>query len=171
MEPKKTATSLDDLGGALIDVTVRRPDGREVTVQLRELSEGEVWDIRRATKWPKAPVVSVTKTSQIYDYQDEGYLTGVEDANRRFVARLLLASLTVAVPGDGEDEQLANLQRKVGQYVYAQLIEAAQHINVISAEEIARVAGMFRPAGHRGAPGNGSARADAEPVALVESGG
>lgn len=170
MEPTKVVGSLDDLDGALIDVDVRRPDGRMVTVHLRELSEGETWDIRRATKWPKPPVVSVTKTSQIYDYQDEGYVTAVEDANRRFVQRLLLAGLVLEVAGDSEDEKLATLRQKVGQYVYAQLIEAAQRINVISAEEIARVADMFRPAGNGRTSSNGNTRVDPEPMALVEQG-
>lgn len=170
MEPMQAA-SLDDLGGALIDVTVKRPNGQTVAVQLRELSEGEVWDIRRATRWPKPPPLSASKTGIVYNYEDEGYLAGVEDANRRFVQRLLLAGLALAVPGETEDERLATLQAKVGQYVYAQLIEAAQRINVITPEEIARVAETFRRAGNGRAPADGDARADAEPVALVESGG
>lgn len=164
MEPTKV-TSLDDLGGTSVPVTLRRPDGREVVIELRALSEGEIWDIRRANKWPKPPVADMTKTGPVYNYQDDAYQASIEDTNRRFAQKMLLASLPFAVPGETEDERLDALRAKVGQYLYAQLIEATQRINLITPEEIARVADTFRPAGSGRASGDGSAQPDAGPVA------
>lgn len=164
MEPI-TATSLDDLGGDLIPVPVKRPDGRTVIIHLRELAEGEVWDIRRANKWPEAPIVEMTKTGPVRNFSDPAYQASVEDTNRRFAQKMLLASLPFTVPGETEDERLDALRAKVGQYVYAQLIEATQRINMITPEEISAVAESFRSAQPGRAPGHGEPRPDAEPVA------
>lgn len=164
MEPTKV-TSLDDLGGTSVPVTLRRPDGSTAVIDLRALSEGEIWDIRRGNKWPEAPVVEMTKTGPVRNFSDPAYQASVEDTNRRFAQKMLLASLPFVVSGETEDERLDTLRAKVGQYIYAQLIEATQRINLITPEEIARVADTFRPAGAGGAPGDGSAQPDAGPVA------
>ena len=164
MEPTKIS-SLDDLGGTTVPVTLRRPDGSEAVIELRALSEGEIWDIRRGNKWPEAPVVEMTKSGPIKNFSDPTYQASVEDTNRRFAQKMLLASLPFVVPGEHEDDRLATLRAKVGQYVYAQLIDATQRINLITPEEIARVADTFRPAGHGRASSDGSAEPDAGPVA------
>ena len=163
-------SSLDDLGGALITVPLRHPDGRALLIQMRELAEGEVWAIRRSNQWPKPPMVEMSKSGPVYDYSDAGYQASVEDTNRRFAQKMLLACLPFDVPGETEDDKLAAIQTKVGQYVYQQLIEAAQRINMITPEEIAAVADSFRSLAAGRAPGDGSAGAGTEPVASPASG-
>lgn len=169
MEPKKV-TSLDDLGGQAVPITVRRPDGTHVVVELRPLSEGEVWAMRRANKWPEAPIVDMAKTGPVRNFSDPAYVASIEDTNRLFAQKMLLACLLFDVPGETEDDKLATLQAKMGQYVYSQLIDAAQRINMITPEEIAAMASSFRSSEAGRAPSHGGAGADAEPVAQPTAG-
>ena len=80
-------TSLDEIADIIVPVTLTRPDGKHVTVNLRSLSESEVWEIRQKIKWPEAPFdlqkVSgrVTYSQQIlkeFGWIDEGKGIGFE---------------------------------------------------------------------------------------------
>jgi hypothetical protein len=113
-------------------------------------------------------IVEMTKTGPVRNFSDPAYQDSVEDTNRRFAQKMLLASLPFAVPGENEDERLAAIQAKVGQYVYQQLIEATQRINMITPEEIAAVANSFRPLPDSIPSNNGRAGIDAEPMAGAE---
>ena len=99
-EPVKRATSLQDIGAATVGIKIKRPDGQVVEVALRSATEGELWEIRRSLPKVSPPVKDMTKSGPVYDYQDPGFVAAVEDNNRLFAQRVLLASLVdLAVPG------------------------------------------------------------------------
>lgn len=140
------AQTLDDIALAPVAVAVTRPDGRQLEIVLQPLSSEALWQLRRRVTWPKPPVKDMTKAGPVYDYGDEGYQRAVEDANREFSLRVLLAMLQLEIPGETEDERLEQLRRKLGGTVLAQLTEAAQRLNIVSPEELAAVAHSFRAA-------------------------
>jgi len=168
------ARTLADLGAVPVYVTIRRPDGRQVEVKLKALTEAQMWEIRRAVKWPRPPVKDLRKVNgqvvQDLDYENEDYLNGLNEANRRLGLKVLLGCLQLAIPGETEAEQMAALQDTLGQYAVSVLVEAAQHLNIVGAEELARVAHSFRSARGAGAPGDGALAADAGPVAGAGAG-
>ena len=47
--------TFDDLGEVRTDAVLVRPDGRQVLVPMRTLSDKEVWELRAAQKWPVVP--------------------------------------------------------------------------------------------------------------------
>lgn len=168
-EPTIEAQTLDDLGDVTVTVMVKRPDGKRVAVKLKALSEEEIWNIRRSLKRPRPPVADFRKqagnVSPVYDYDNEDYRRALEEWDRQLTAKMLLASLTFYVPGETEEERIAELTRKLGQYAYSRLMKAVTKINVVSDEEIADISATFQPAGYVSASGNGAAGDTAEAVA------
>ncbi len=79
--------------------------------------------------------------------------------------RTLLAVLPFKVAGASEDEQLDTLRKRIGEYVYDQLIAASHRINLVSPEEIAATAASFRPLRANGARSDADLASDAEAVA------
>lgn len=165
MTEPRTITSLDELGGQTIDVTVELPDGESVKVPLRALSEARVFFRRQQVQWPKAPMKDMTKSGPIYDEQDSGYLQAIKDANRALTYTLLLDSVTFVVPGANDDEKIAALQNQLGNYVFYQLVLASNALNTVDPEVIANTARSFRAKRFGSAPVDAAARPDARPVA------
>lgn len=167
--PPIRAATLDDLSAAVVDVTIQRPDGQAVIVPMRALTEGEVWEIRRAVKWPKPPVKDIRKESgrlvTDYNYEDETYQEAVNSANREQAHRMLLTSLSIEIAGDTIEERVAALRAKVGQFVLSQLIEASQKLNIVNVEDLASIADSFRLARFAHAGSADAAGADAGAVA------
>lgn len=161
-EPTKIrATSLDDLSAVNLTVTIKRPDGQLVDVELRSLSEDELWHIRRTIKYPKPPIGDFKKVGNDvvpqYNYTDEAYQLAIREADRELAHRTLAAALLLEIPGDTPEEKIATLQKKIGEYAFVALLEAVRKMNIVSAEEIAAVANSFRGATVAGTPRDDSA--------------
>lgn len=166
-EPKKIkATSLDDLSAVNVTVTIKRPDGKKVDVELRSLSEDEMWTIRRSIKYPKPPVGDFKKVGNDvvpqYNYTDQGYQDAIREADRDLAHRTLIAALTLEIAGETLEEKIVTLKSKLGEYAFVSLIEAVKKINIVSNEEIAAVAASFRPDDDADAQGDDTARDSAE---------
>lgn len=174
MKEPKTATTLADLGAVSTTVTIRRPDGQRVKVQLRALSEDEIWEIRKSITWPKAPVKDIRKVAgqigEVLDYQDETYTRAMDEANRLQAQKMMLAGLVLDVPGDTEEARLSHLRKTIGAYAFNVLVKATRRINFNDAEEIGSLARSFRSDGDNGTSDNGETELDAKAVAGDEQG-
>lgn len=174
MSQIKRATSLSELGEVTVEVEVQRPDGVVLAVPLRTLTEAKMREIRASVVWPTPPVVDMKKVGgevvNVYDRNDPAYLAADREADALLSYKALLAALDLDIPGDTEAERLAALQNGLGAYAFAVLLTAVNRINVISPEEIAQVARSFQRRRPAGAPGNGAAGADAQPVAEPAAG-
>ena len=162
-EPQKTikALSLDDLSAVTLIVTIRRPDGQRVEVELRSLSEDEMWQIRRSIKYPKPPVGDFKKIGNEvvpqYNYTDVDYQSLIREADRELAHRTLIAALVFEISGETIEGKMITVKSKLGEYAFVSLLEAVKRINIVSNEEIAQVADSFRFAGDAGAAGDDQA--------------
>ncbi len=165
------ATSLDDLAPPVMEITIPRPDGRLVTVKLRALSEGEVWKIRQSIVWPKPPISNYKAGGvPVYAYQDANYLKELSNGNKTLATKAILAGLQLDIPGENEEERLAALESKLGNYAFQLLVEASNRLNLVGEEEIAAVAASFRPEGTPYTSPTKGAGLDAGPVAEPATG-
>lgn len=146
-EPK-VATSLDDIADVTVTINLTRPDGREVAVQLRALSEGEIWQIRKDVKWPKPPLKDLRKVGgeivQEFDYLNDDYLQATRAADRDLMRRILVASLVLEIPGDTVEEKCAALEKRLGQWAFNILNDAVNKLNVPTREMIDNALNSFR---------------------------
>ena len=172
-EPIK-AVKLEDLGEFRIPVVIPRPDGQRISVEMRTLSEQEIWDIRRAVKWPEAPFDLQRvegKVTKLYNYDDKKYQEAVTDANRELSCRMLLACLCLDIPGGTADERISNLQKGIGQYAFSLLLKASDRINIVTAEDVSAMLRSFRFNGSIGDASNAGLLSDAAPVAGADARG
>lgn len=171
MKEPTIITSLDDIGTEPVKVMVKRPDGKRVAVMLRPLSEDEIWQLRKTVPRLKPPLKSIERIAgriqEIYDYDHEDYVKAVEESDRLFANKMLLASLLLDIPGETEEERLAALSKRLGKYAHSQLVAAVQRLNIISQKELADVSASFQFDGHPLASGNGAAEHDAGSVAEI----
>lgn len=148
-EPTRAAT-LEDLSGETVLVTVKKPSGKLIEVELRELSEPEVADIRHSIKWPEAPVKDFKKIGSdvvpIVNYQDAGYIKAQNQANSDFLRKLLVKMMVMEIAGETEDEKLATLKKTFSQAVLTQLSRAVSNMIYVGEQEIDNVSRSFRPA-------------------------
>jgi len=165
MQEPLTANTLDDLAVSQVLVTVTKPDGAQIKVPVRILGESEVREHRKRITWPKAPITGYGSggTPQ-YGWQDTDYLKAVDDANHELTLALVTASIAFDIPGETEADKRDYLSKKLGMYVFLQLVEAVEKLNTISQGEIAAVARSFRPARNGSLPGDGAARVDSGAV-------
>ncbi len=163
MEPK-TAVSLDDLAEVSVLVEIARPDKTIIRVPMRSLPESEVFALRQKINWPKPPEKEFTKKGPIYNYEDAGYLAALAESNRKQQYLVFLRSLKLEIPGATDDEKLAALENRLGNYAYLQLVRASNRLNVVTEEDFAALAATFRAAGADGAESGDTAAADPEPV-------
>lgn len=168
------ATSLDDLGGVVVDVPVARPDGRTVVVPMRALSEAAVFERRQEIEWPAPPASDINKVNgalvTTYNFQDPVYVKALRAANRKFTGLLLLDSLTFEVAGADDGEKVATLQAKLGQTAWLQLVDAYNRLNTVTEDQIASMARSFRADRETGAAGGAAVAADAGAVAEPAAG-
>jgi hypothetical protein len=145
------AMSLDDLADVVVEVAIPRPDGKQIRVKLRTLSGDEVWEVRRAIKWPKPPIKDYRKiggeVTAIYDYENEEYVTAHEDASRELSYRHLIKSLQLDIPGETFEERYANLHQRLGQWALNALLKVSNKLHYPDANEVDAVASSFRAVG------------------------
>lgn len=158
------ATSLDDLAEVIVNVEIARPDKSIILVPMRSLPESEIFALRQTINWPKVPVREMTKHGPIFDPENAGYLAAREEANRKQTYLVMLRSLKLDIPGATDDEKLATLEARLGNYAYMQLIRASNRLNIVTEEDFAALAATFRAAGTAGAASSDPAAADLEPV-------
>lgn len=148
-EPTR-AVSLGDLGGETVLVTVKKPSGKLVEVELRELSEPEVAEIRHSIKWPEAPVKDFKKVGNdvvpVINEQDAGYVKALNLANSDFLRKLLVKMLVMEIAGETEEEKLATLKKTFSQAVLTQLSRAVSGLVYVGDKELDNVSRSFRPA-------------------------
>lgn len=148
MQEPTLAKSLDDIADVTVTINLLRPDGREVAVQLRALSEGEIWQIRRGVKWPKPPVKDFKKVGgdvvTEYDYLNDDYQEGIRAADRNLMRHILVASLMLDIPGETVDEKCATLEKRLGQWAFNILNDAVNKLNVPTKEMIDNALNSFR---------------------------
>ena len=152
------ATTLDDLSDVIVEATIPRPDGKMITVRLKTLSGEQVWEVRRAIKWPKPPVKDYRKTGgevlPIYDYEDATYVAAQEDASRELGYRHLLLSLQIDIPGETFEEKLEALRTRLGQWALNSLLSVSNRLHYPNPEEVNAIALSFQPAGDGSLPGS-----------------
>jgi hypothetical protein len=169
-----TARTLDDLSEIEIYITITRPDGQKVDVPLRAMTGEEVWKIRRTITWPKPPIKDFQKirgkVEPIYDEQNADYQAALEDANRLLSYRMMLGSLKIEIPGATEEERLANLMNRLGQWAFNHLLAATSRLNIPQLDEVVEAALSFRPLRFAEAQGNGVASTDAARLDESEAG-
>lgn len=148
MSEPQIAKSLDDIADVTVTINLKRPDGKTVAVQLRALSEGDIWQIRRSVKWPKPPVKDFKKVGgdviTEYDYLNDDYQEGVRAADRDLMRRILVASLMLDIPGETVDEKCATLEKRLGQWAFNILNDAVNKLNVPTKEMIDNALNSFR---------------------------
>ncbi len=112
--------SFDDLGEVRVDALLIRPDGRELRVPMRTLSDREVWKLRREQKQPVQPTEirrwdgpdkdprpgPVTSGAAYEKYQKE-----VELASYRWLRLLIVKSMLIDIPGATDDEKIDSLEQ------------------------------------------------------------
>lgn len=145
------AQTLDDLSDVVVEVSIPRPDGKQIKVKLRTLSGDEIWEVRRAIQWPKPPIKDYRKiggeVTAIYDYENEQYVTAQEDASRELSYRHLLSSLQLEIPGETYEERLNHLRKRLGQWALNALLKASNKLHYPDESEVDAVALSFRAAG------------------------
>jgi hypothetical protein len=148
MSEPQIATSLDDIADVTVTINLLRPDGREIAVQLRALSEGDIWQIRRGVKWPKPPVKNFKKVGgdviTEYDYLNDDYQEGIRAADRDLMRRILVASLMLDISGATVEEKCATLEKRLGQWAFNILNDAVNKLNVPTKEMIDNALNSFR---------------------------
>jgi len=158
------ARSLDDLSEVEIYITVTRPDGQKIDVPLRAMTGEEVWKIRRTITWPKPPIKDFQKirgkVEPVYDEQNADYQAALEDANRLLSYRMMLGSLKIEIPGATEEERLATLMNRLGQWAFNHLLAATSRLNIPQLDEVVEAALSFRPFRPAETQGDGGAPVD-----------
>lgn len=153
------ATTLDDIADVVVTINLTRPDSRAVAVQLRALSEGEIWQIRRGVKWPKPPVKDFKKVGgdviTEYDYFNDDFQEATRAADRDLMRRILVASLVLDIPGETVEEKCAALEKRLGQWAFNILNDAVNKLNVPTKEMIDNALNSFRAATNLDASDNG----------------
>lgn len=168
MQEPVTAVNLSDIGPVTVKVVIPRPDGKRVTVELKALSEQDIWDIRQSVKWPEPPMDLQKidgRVQKVYDYASKSYQEALSAANRELSARALLACLKLAVPGETIQDRMAALQRGIGQYAYSLLLRASDKLNIVTDAEVSEMLRSFRANGQVSAPGDAAFPPDAARVA------
>ena len=141
--------TLDDLGEFHTTVSLTRPDGKVIVVPVRSLSEQEVWEMRQAMKWPEPPF-DLGKFDgpdrpprKQFKFDDAGYRSQTDAANRQFSRRLMARSLLIAIPGESEDDKASALESKLGAWAATQLQTHLNRLLGIGEAEVASIADSF----------------------------
>lgn len=169
------AATLFDLADDPVEVTVLRPSGAPLRVQLRPLTEAQMRALRQSMQWPEPPVTDIRKDAngrlvKDVNRDDPDYRKALDDAEALLVRRTLVNMLCVDIAGATEAERVAALEATLGQYVFSQLLAASQRLNLVGPQEVAAVVRSFRPRGV-GEPARGAVLApDAAPVAEPAAG-
>ena len=168
--------SFDDLGEVRIDALIVRPDGRQLHVPMRSLSEHEVWELRGAMQWPAQPTEiarwdgpdkpprpgPITSGPAFEKWQQASAI-----ASRQFSRRLLVRSLCIDIPGDTPDAKADALDTKLGAWASRQLTEHLNRMLGIGDAEVSARADSFQPARDNGASDTAGTGLDAAEVAQV----
>lgn len=165
------ATTLDDLGTTPVRVTLRRPDGREIAVLVKPLSEEELWQLRRTITWPKPPIKDFQKVNgrvtEVLDYDSPDYVRGVQEADRLLAHRVLLAALQIAIPGETEDEQITALKQGMGGWAWRALLTVSNRLNAVTEQEMDNILHSFRSVDSALAQSDDAPGLDAERLAAA----
>lgn len=139
------AGTLDDLDVVDTEIEIRRPDGRVVDVPVRSLTQLELLEERGKVAWPTPPARMIGggksgKPQLVKDFEDEGYLRAMEEANMAFTYRILLRCLRLTVPGDTDEERFAALRARLGAWALVPLGKALATLHGVSEADLANAA-------------------------------
>ena len=168
--------SFDDLGEVRIDALLVRPDGRQLHVPMRSLSDKEVWELRGALKWPAQP----TEIAR-WDGPDkpprpgpitsgpafEKWQQAMSETNRLWYRTMLVRALCIDIPGDTTEAKAAAIETKVGAWASRQLNDHLNRMLGIGDAEVSARADSFQPARDNGASDTEGTGLDAAEMAQV----
>jgi len=124
-------------------IVILDPPGDEdpLSVSIKLVSEGEVRDTRKAMTWPTAPFDlqknSSGQVERVYNEEDPGFISALEDANREFGFRLVIISVDeLEIPGETIEDQIHFLSHDLGGWVITQLLSKIMEASGISSAEV-----------------------------------
>lgn len=143
--------TLDDLGEVRTPVTLRRPDGKAVTVLMRTISDQEAWEIRQGLKPPEPPYElgrwdgPDKPVSKRFNREDAAYVKKSEEFSRRFSRVLMARALVMDIPGATTDEERASaLEKRLGAWAANQLTAQMNRMLGIGDAEVDAAADSFQ---------------------------
>jgi len=113
--------TLADLMVQTYEFEIESPVGEVLFVEMRALSQAELLDIGRALPpFPQATQVKEYKKDEndqikpVFDYEDPAYRKAIEERRRMEMKLAVLRSWVADLPGETEDEKLAELDNLAG---------------------------------------------------------
>lgn len=144
--------SFEDLGEVTVIVPLVRPDGRQLNVPMRTLSDHEIWELRAKDKRPAQPIEirrwdgpekpprpGPVTSGAAYDK----YVLESAVSSRRWNRLLMLKSILMDIPGETDDEKIEKLEQ-MGAWALRPLTEHLNRLLGLTETEVQAKADSFQ---------------------------